>query len=109
MSEAQASVQDVTTILSSAQVSRIQESFSPEAMAASGIQRLSGLFPPVQLWLKAIQHTFLEPSGLLSHRDRERTLIGVLAASPGTPALFLAIHYYWGLGCGLSVQEIAST
>lgn len=44
------------------------------------------------------------PTTGINGADRERSIIAILASQPN--ALFLAIHLYWGLAEGLSVNDI---
>lgn len=48
-------------------------------------------------------HTALKRRTVLAPMERERILIGLLAAEGGSA---LAIHLYWGLALGLEVAEV---
>ncbi|MFL5347104.1 MAG: hypothetical protein ACJ8AT_20150 [Hyalangium sp.] len=75
-------------------------------------QASAELYPPGAALMNALVDTFyvqgsppVAPPTILSGKDRERSIISILASH--SASLPLAIHFYWGLGEGLTVAELA--
>jgi len=98
----------VTEVLSPHDLKVLRDNFNEEQMVAGGIAAVVGPYAPAGLWAKALVEGFLGKNPLLPPDRRELVIIGV-ATSKGLPALFQAIHIYWGLMEGLSANEIAAT
>ena len=97
-------MQDLRTILSSSQLSALRAAYDPEAMRAAMIRTIAEPYPPLGPWNEAIAATFYDAASPLKAVDRERCLLAILS-SANVPTS-LAIHVYWGLMEGLSVEEI---
>ncbi|MDH5673322.1 MAG: carboxymuconolactone decarboxylase family protein [Myxococcales bacterium] len=78
--------------------------YDEAAFTAANRDAMAGLFPALAAYGRGVSESFFEePSGLPAC-ERERCLIAVLTAI-GVPTS-LAVHIYWGLMAGLSVQEV---
>ncbi|HKP64416.1 MAG TPA: carboxymuconolactone decarboxylase family protein [Polyangiales bacterium] len=76
-------------------------------MSAANSGALRDIYPPLQSWGEEVSATFYDRPGPLTAKDRERCIIALVTLLGAT--LPLAIHIYWGLMEGLSVEEICHT
>jgi alkylhydroperoxidase/carboxymuconolactone decarboxylase family protein YurZ len=97
-------MRDLTAILSPDSLRLLRAAYDHDAMTAQNVRAVAALVPAFAAWNEEIGRTFYGRRGPLQPRDRERCLIGLMTASRS--ALPLAIHVYWGLMEGLSVEEI---
>ena len=103
----------VTTILGEAKLDALRRGYAaaPAALASSAEQAFGAMYSPGSVVFNAfVDHFFTHgddapPVSTLSPRDRERSIIAIMAAMNVSNAL--AIHMYWGLGEGVTVAEIA--
>jgi len=98
---------DVRSILTEDQISALRQSYSRSLMHVVATTITVAPYPPAAgLIAFAAERYYNEAPPVLTHADRERVLIGVFAADR-RPAFALAVHVYWGLMEGLTVDEIA--
>ncbi|XXX71708.1 hypothetical protein WMF30_29090 [Sorangium sp. So ce134] len=106
----------VTQILSAAEVDALVEGYArvPGSVASLAMKQVGGMFPPGATFFDTIAKSFfthgdppVPPLLPMDAKDRERCLIALLAARGLT--LPLALHFYWGIAVGLSVDDIAVT
>ncbi len=94
------------SVITEAQLAALREAYDPAVMAFVTRNSLAEAYPPGAEFIGALMDSLYsgEP---ISHADRERCLIALLAVN-GEP-MPLAVHIYWGLVEGLSPEEIAHT
>ena len=98
---------DVRSLLTEAQISVLRQGYSRAMMNVVATKLVAAPYPPVAgLVAFAGDRFYNEAPPVLGHADRERVLIGIFAAGR-RPAFALAVHAYWGLMEGLTVDEIA--
>jgi alkylhydroperoxidase/carboxymuconolactone decarboxylase family protein YurZ len=98
---------DLRSVLTDSRLERLRAAYDPQVMRAAMLHAIVEGFPPLDAWNRAIAGTFYDDPNPLTPRDRERCLIAVLTNTG--PQLSLAIHVYWGLMVGLSVEEVCHT
>ena len=98
---------DVRTQLSAEHLTILRAGYSRAVMNAVATKVVQAPYPPLAgLVSFAAERFYNEAPPVLGHADRERSLILLLAADR-RPAFAQAVHCYWGLMEGLSVDEIA--
>jgi len=99
---------DIRTILTAEELATLQAGYSRAVMDTVATQAVAGPYPPVQ-GLVAFAADRFYPAGksatVLAPADREKVLIGIFAAGR-RPAFALAVHVYWALAEGVSIDEI---
>jgi alkylhydroperoxidase/carboxymuconolactone decarboxylase family protein YurZ len=98
---------DLRGLLSDEKLRALREGYDARATGTATSSPFAEVYPPLHLWVSQTAATFFGPESTLVPRDRERCVIALLAASGVT--MSLAIHIYWGLMEGLSVDEICQT
>lgn len=98
-------MKDLASVLAPERLRALREAYVPGQMTAANVRAVAAAAPRLGPWNEEVGRTFYDPSGPLAPADRERCLIA-LTASMGF-AIPTAIHMYWGLMEGLSVEEIA--
>ncbi|EAU67496.1 carboxymuconolactone decarboxylase family protein [Stigmatella aurantiaca] len=106
---------ELVGILTPEELEGLRRGFSPEGMIEPSRQTLVGAFPPIQGYANSFLSYFFseakpasgEEISSLSPLERERILITLQVLRMNGNGRFLAIHLYWGLMTGLSVQQIA--
>ncbi len=97
---------DSTEVLSEEALGRFRggwvEGDGNALMLGSADESLTGAYEPSSPFVTWVSDRFYR-EGMFSGKERERVLISVLSDGPD---LTLAIHVYWGLMEGLSVQEV---
>ena len=99
---------DVTTILSQADIDALKARYELTVMLGASRAAVAAPYPPSKDYVEWIIKNLYE-GGSVAPRDRERTLIALLASQSTGHSLMLAVHLYWGLMEGLSIAEIADT
>ncbi len=106
---------DVRTILSEEALASLRAAFDPALLGFAATKRAAAPYTDAAPFIDAIGARYYVagpgasgPSSPVAPKDRERTLIGILAAG-NRPAFALAVHVYWGLMEGLDVDDIADT
>jgi alkylhydroperoxidase/carboxymuconolactone decarboxylase family protein YurZ len=98
---------DLRTRLTTTGLSRLRAAYDPAVMSQGNVAALRDIYPPLSSWGEEVSATFYDRPGPLTAKDRERCLIALVTLLGAT--LPLAIHVYWGLMEGLSVEEICHT
>lgn len=99
---------DLTTILSAEAVEALRAQYAPEFMLAASRYAVAAPYPPNAGYVEWIIGSLYDGKRIAA-KDRERTLIALLASQSTGHSLLLAVHLYWGLMEGLTVAEIADT
>jgi alkylhydroperoxidase/carboxymuconolactone decarboxylase family protein YurZ len=86
---------------------RFRSAFDPNRMSSANVAALARAHPKMRAWAEETTATFFGPTSVLSARDRERCIIALLVGT-GTP-LSLAVHIYWGLMEGITLEEVRET
>ncbi|MFT5430623.1 MAG: alkylhydroperoxidase/carboxymuconolactone decarboxylase family protein YurZ [Myxococcota bacterium] len=97
---------DVRDILDADALGRLKAHYSSELMTKVATTMAWQPYPPAEGLIGAVGERFYESTAQMCGRDREMCLITILA-SGGFPPFALAVHIYWGLMEGLSVDQIA--
>lgn len=100
---------DVRTLLNVEQIDALRDAYRREVMVHAITNGAKATYGGSAAFLDSIGLRFYVESdreGRMSARDRERTIISALSASRGA-GFAQAIHFYWGLMEGLSVEDIA--
>ena len=96
-------------VLSHQRILALRKHYDAELAGALTVAALSKPWPPGAEWMKAQVSLFYKVKGagepVLSGKDRERTVIALLAASHTHPGN-LALHVYWGIVEGLRVDHV---
>lgn len=105
----------LTNILTADEVQALVTGYAENRAALSNFakaQASSDMYPAGAAMMNALVDYFyvqgsppVAPPTLLSGKDRERSIISILASH--SVSLQLAIHFYWGIGEGLTVAELA--
>ena len=104
---------DLTQIIAPQKLADIRAAFDTNMMDAALAQSLPSDSPNSQDYVTAIKNALTTnlpaditpgPRSRLSQMDRERVLIAILASR--SDRLNLAVHLYYALGIGISVDEI---
>jgi alkylhydroperoxidase/carboxymuconolactone decarboxylase family protein YurZ len=98
---------DLRTRLTTAALSKLRAAYEPAVMSQGNAAALRDIYPPLSSWGDEVSATFYDRPGPLTAKDRERCIVGLVTMLGAT--LPLAIHVYWGLMEGLSVEEICHT
>ena len=99
---------DVTEILSPTALDALKAVYAPAVMLGASRAAVAAPYPPTTDYVEwIIKHLY--DGERIAARDRERTLIALLASQSTGHSLMLAVHLYWGLMEGLGVAEIADT
>lgn len=99
---------DLRTHLTEESVAALVAAYKPETMLEASRLAVALPFPPNEGYVDWIINNLYDGKRIAS-RDRERTLIALLASQSTASSLLLAVHLYWGLMEGLSIAEIADT
>lgn len=98
---------DLLTILSDADLAALRGGYDYAVMEGAFTASVINPYGPGGAWVKAQTDHFyaVERTGQasLAPIDREKCVLAILAPRGGTE---LAIHIYWGLALGLSVQAV---
>jgi alkylhydroperoxidase/carboxymuconolactone decarboxylase family protein YurZ len=100
-------MQDLRTQLSDGSLAVLRGHYDRAAMLQAASSPCSVLYPPLDPWMRETAGTIYERSHL-APRDRERCIIALLIAGGGLQ-ISLAIHIYWGLMEGLSIDDVCQT
>lgn len=98
---------DVRTILTDDDLIALRAGYSRPTMNAVATQAVAGPYPPVAGLVNFAGSAFYPADAtapLLAPADRERVLLGIFA-SGRRPPFTLAVHVYWALAEGISVDE----
>jgi alkylhydroperoxidase/carboxymuconolactone decarboxylase family protein YurZ len=98
-------VQDVTKLLTEAQIRQFRGGYDEDWMNRTAEAALILPYPPATPLADTVTKLFYSPGAPLSAAEREMCLIGTLAHGPSP--LFLAVHLYWGLAVGLDPDKMA--
>lgn len=98
-------MQNLQTMLSASKLDLLRSKYEPAFMVKSNVEAIAAIAPRYVGWNEAVGATFYAPDAPVKPIDRERCLIALLTISG--PEISLALHVYWGLMEGLSVEEIA--
>jgi alkylhydroperoxidase/carboxymuconolactone decarboxylase family protein YurZ len=90
--------------LSEQRLAQLRAAYDRKVMNAAMLEAIAEGYPALLEWNQAIGSTFYASQQPLAAKDRERCMIALLTQSG--PPMSLAIHVYWGLMEGLSVEEI---
>ncbi|MBM4342878.1 MAG: hypothetical protein FJ100_05830 [Deltaproteobacteria bacterium] len=98
---------DVRSMLTETQLGVLRGSYRRGVMHMIATKIVAAPYPPASGLVDfAAERFYNEAPPILTHADRERCLIA-LFASGRRPAFAMAVHVYWGLMEGLTVDEIA--
>jgi alkylhydroperoxidase/carboxymuconolactone decarboxylase family protein YurZ len=112
------SATDVTGILTAEELEQLRKNYDSAAIVSASMDSIVGAYSGAAGFMDVLSKQFYtDPSQPRSEPGvsslsfdpaaRERILIAVLTIRLGGQGRFLAVHLYWGLMVGLSVQEIA--
>jgi alkylhydroperoxidase/carboxymuconolactone decarboxylase family protein YurZ len=96
-------MQDLKTILGDEQITALRAGYDPHAMRAAMLKTIIEPYPALGPWNEGIAASFYADQSPLRAIDRERCLLAVLSIS--AVPVSLAIHIYWGLMEGITVEE----
>lgn len=99
-------MQDLRTLLSDQDLHALRADYDLEVMSRAASGPFEVVYPPIGGWTRETSATFFDRS-TLSPKDRERCIVALLAMS-GIASSF-AIHIYWGLMEGLSLDDVCQT
>jgi alkylhydroperoxidase/carboxymuconolactone decarboxylase family protein YurZ len=88
------------------EVEVLRRSYKPEGLLAATRGTLAKAYPPGAAYVGSLVDALYGPEPV-APRDRERSLIALLAARQEQRNL--AIHIYWGLMEGLTLDEVCHT
>jgi hypothetical protein len=97
-------MKDIRTLLDAERLLALRDAYDHDEMAAANVKAVATLAPQLGRWNEEIARTFYDKSGPLAPAQRERCLITLIGYT-GSP-MSMAIHVYWGLMEGISVDEI---
>jgi alkylhydroperoxidase/carboxymuconolactone decarboxylase family protein YurZ len=100
-------VQDLRTLLSDDDLAALRAAFDRDAISRAASDPFAVLYPPLDNWVKETSATFFERSEM-APRDRERCILVMLTINGAMPMSF-AIHLYWALMEGLSIDDLCQT
>lgn len=100
-------MQDLRTLLSDRELASLRTDFDAAVLSQAASTPFSILYPPLEGWVKETSATFFDRSTMPA-RDRERCIIVLLTINGGLP-MSLAIHIYWALMEGLSIDDVCQT
>jgi hypothetical protein len=95
---------DIRSVIDDLRLQALRRGYDHTAMVAANVRAVATVAPPLSDWNEEIARTFYATSGPLAPVSRERCLISLLTVS-GLPVP-LAIHLYWGLMEGLTIDEV---
>lgn len=98
--------EQATTGLTPQELVALRGGYSNVVLREASRKALNGRNPGGSGYVDGVIDTLYQGEPL-SHRDRERCLIAVLAGRQ--EALTLGVHIYWGLMEGLSPEEVSQT
>jgi alkylhydroperoxidase/carboxymuconolactone decarboxylase family protein YurZ len=112
------STTDVTGILTAEELEQLRKNYDSAGIVSASMESIVGGYSGAAGFMDVLSKQFYsdpsqprtEPGVSALSFDpaaRERILIAVLAVRLGGQGRFLAVHLYWGLMVGLSVEEIA--
>ncbi len=94
----------ITEILTEEDLRRLREDYDRKSMVDAS-ERAFDFFPVAAPYVHSVIELFYRGEEM-TPRDRERSVIALLAASRSS--FPLAVHFYWGLMEGLNPREIGS-
>jgi alkylhydroperoxidase/carboxymuconolactone decarboxylase family protein YurZ len=100
-------MQDPRMLLDEERLRRLRAAYDSKAMSAANVAAFAQVHPALHPWIEETAATFFERPSSLSPRDRERCIVALLAYTG--PPLSLAVHIYWALMEGVSVDEVCHT
>jgi len=100
-------MQDLRTQLNDDSLAELRSAYDRAAMLLAASSPCAVLYPPLDPWMRETGSTIYDRSHL-APRDRERCIIALLIAGGGLQTS-VAIHIYWGLMEGLSVDDVCQT
>lgn len=95
---------DITDMIDTAQLADLRKNFTSTDMNNALAGKLPKVYPDSQPYVDAIAKMFTAPIPGPSEGDRERILIAILASRG--ERLNLAVHLYYAIGLGISLDEI---
>ena len=99
---------DLASALSEAALASLRAHYSADFMLAASRASVAAPHPASGPYVEAVIKGFYD-GARMAPRERERVLVALFAAQSVAPSLFLAVHLYWGLMEGLSVDDLADT
>ena len=99
---------DLRTLITADELARLRAAYDSKAMNEGARKATSAPFPPSSTFVDAVINTFYGPSAVIPAVRREQVLIAIIASHAGMRRI-LAVHLYWGLMEGLSIEEICAT
>lgn len=99
---------DVRTLLSDEELGRLRAAYDAAAMNEGARRATSTPYPPAAAFVDAIIDTLYGPHAVLPGARREQILLAIIASHTGMRRI-LAVHLYWGLMEGLSLDDIGAT
>lgn len=98
---------DVRSLLTEAQISVLRQNYNRALMNVVATKLVAAPYPPIAgLVAYAAERFYNDAPPVLTLVDRERCLIAIFAAGR-RPPFALAVHVYWGLMEGMTVEETA--
>ncbi|MSQ84119.1 MAG: carboxymuconolactone decarboxylase family protein [Myxococcales bacterium] len=98
---------DVRSLLTEAQISVLRQNYNRALMNVVATKLVAAPYPPIAgLVAYAAERFYNDAPPVLTPVDRERCLIAIFVAGR-RPAFALAVHVYWGLMEGMTVEETA--
>jgi alkylhydroperoxidase/carboxymuconolactone decarboxylase family protein YurZ len=95
---------DLTSLLGREQLDKLRRSYRADELVAANVTGVGQAYPPLASWNREIGATFYAADGPLTPINRERCMVALLAYAG--PPISLAVHVYWGLMEGLTVDEL---
>lgn len=97
---------DLATALDEATLTALRAQYKPDFMLAASRGAVVGPHPAAAGYVHWVVD-YLYDGKRLKAADRERCLVALLAAKTTDSSFTLAVHLYWGMMEGLSVDELA--
>ncbi len=99
---------DLSHALTDAQLDALRAHYDAALMFAASRAAIAVPHPPSAGYVNWIIDNLYSPERM-APRDRERTLVALLASQTLAPSRLLAVHLYWALMEGLPLPELCDT
>ncbi|MBI5516049.1 MAG: hypothetical protein HY909_19860 [Deltaproteobacteria bacterium] len=99
---------DLRNLLTDAELSTLRSAYDVNVLFNASRASLAAPFPPGGPLVDFIVGHAYHPE-VMSPRERERTLIALLATQNQGRGMTVAVHLYWGLMEGLSITDVTET
>lgn len=99
---------DLRTLLAHDELERLRGGYDAAAMNEGARRATSAPYPPVGPLVDALIDGLYGDKAVLPGARREQLLLALLASRAASPRI-LAVHLYWGLMEGLTLDEVGAT